>query len=338
MDCNGLFDRKPLLIIRLSQATAGAIMTAMFSILLGMSAIIVAGLFWRVILGSQKAETTRSYLVRAVYDIFLPALVLHVMWQAQISLNSIRLPLVSALAILLSLLAAYLIYANGRWLPGSNIHKRKAVGALLLASSFGNFTYLGLPVLTQTFGPWAQAVAIYFDLFASTPLLFTVGILIASHFGSSTRKAHVGVELIRVPALWAAIAGVLASGMQIPLPSWLDETLGVLGAAVVPLMLLSIGMALKWQPGWIGRIPLLLPMVVIQLVLMPLIVWGAALGVGMPSTLLAPAVIEGAMPTMVLGLVICDRFKLDASLYAEAVTVTTALSLLSLPLWLGVLS
>jgi len=306
----------------------------MFSILFGMSAIIIAGLFWRIVLGTQKAETTRSYLVRAVYDIFLPALVLHVMWQTEVSLNSVRIPLVSSLAILLSLLAAYLIYANGKWLPGNNVSQRKAVGALLLASSFGNFTYLGLPVLTQTFGPWAQSVAIHFDLFASTPLLFTIGILIASHFGSSTKRANIGVELVRVPALWAAVAGVAASGMQLPMPSWLDEALGVLGAAVVPLMLLSIGMALRWQSGWIRRIPLLLPMVVIQLVLMPLIVWGACIGVGMPENLLAPAVIEGAMPTMVLGLVVCDRFRLDTSLYAEAVTVTTALSLLTLPLWL----
>jgi hypothetical protein len=310
----------------------------MFAILLGMSAIIIAGLLWRMLLGSQKAEALRSHLVRSVYDIFLPALVLHVMWQTEVSLNSVRLPLVSALAILLSLLAASLIYANGKWLPGSSIQKRKAVGALLLASSFGNFTYLGLPVLTQAFGPWAQSVAIHFDLFASTPLLFTVGILIAGHFGSSTKKAHIGVELIRVPALWAAIAGLLASSIQIPMPSWLDESLGVLGAAVVPLMLLSIGMALSWQPGWARRIPLILPMVGIQLILMPLIVWGASIGVGMPTHLLAPAIIEGAMPTMVLGLVICDRFKLDAGLYAEAVTITTALSLLTLPFWLGLVT
>ena len=103
-------------------------------------------------------------------------------------------------------------------------------------------------------------------------------------------------------------------------------------------MLLSIGMALTWQSGWIKRIPLLLPMVAIQLLLMPLIVWGASIGVGMPANLLAPAIIEGAMPTMVLGLVICDRFKLDTSLYAEAVTVTTALSLLTLPFWLKLVS
>jgi len=310
----------------------------MFAILLGMSAIILAGVIWRLILGTQNAETTRSYLVRAVYDLFLPALVLHVMWQTPVTLNSIRTPLVSAIAILLSLLAAYLIYANGKWLPGSSEQQRKMVGALLLASSFANFTYLGLPVLTQTFGPWAQSVAIHFDLFASTPLLFTIGILIASHFGSSSQKANVGVELLRVPALWAAIAGVAASGMHIPMPPWLGETLGLLGAAVVPLMLLSIGMALRWQAGWIKRIPMILPMAAIQLLLMPLIVWGASIGVGMPEKLLAPAVIEGAMPTMVLGLVLCDRFKLDASLYAEAVTVTTALSLLTLPLWLAAVS
>ena len=152
----------------------------MFAILLGMSAIIIAGVIWRLILGQKNAETTRAYLVRAVYDIFLPALVLHVMWLTPVSLNSVRIPLVSTIAILLSLLAAYLIYANGKWLPGTSVQQRKMVGALLLASSFGNFTYLGLPVLTQTFGPWSQSVAIYFDLFASTPLLFTVGILVAS--------------------------------------------------------------------------------------------------------------------------------------------------------------
>jgi predicted permease len=49
-------------------------------------------------------------------------------------------------------------------------------------------------------------------------------------------------------------------------------------------------------------------------------------------------VLEVAMPSGVLCLVLCDRYGLDASLYAMAVTVTTVLSLLTLPLWYGVLS
>ncbi|EAU55397.1 hypothetical protein SPV1_11711 [Mariprofundus ferrooxydans PV-1] len=39
-----------------------------------------------------------------------------------------------------------------------------------------------------------------------------------------------------------------------------------------------------------------------------------------------------------LGLVTYDRFKLDVALYAEAVTLTTLLSLLTLPLWLQAVS
>ena len=44
-----------------------------------------------------------------------------------------------------------------------------------------------------------------------------------------------------------------------------------------------------------------------------------------------------AMPSMVLGVIFCDRYKLDSALYAMIVTITTALSLISLPLWHNVL-
>jgi len=311
----------------------------MLNVLIGMALIIVAGIVWRIVLGQKSAKTARSHLTQAVYHVFLPALVLHVLWQFPLGLNTIRIPVVASLCVLLSLLAAFLLYGNGKlvkaFLPGNS---NKAVGALLLASAFGNFSYLGLPVLSQTFGTWAQVVAIHFDLLASTPILFTIGIVLSRYYGQASDSMHPLLSLFQVPAIWAALAGMLLSFSAIPMPVWLDETLATLGAAVVPLMLLSVGMALRWQSGWAARIPVLLPVIVIQLALMPLIAWGACLGVGMPDQYLAPAIIEGAMPSMVLGLVICDRFKLDVALYAEAVTLTTALSLLTLPLWLQVVS
>jgi hypothetical protein len=219
-----------------------------------------------------------------------------------------------------------------QWCPGASI------GAVLLASAFGNFSYLGLPVLSQTFGDWAQVIAIQFDLLASTPILFSVGIILARYYGSSATGIHPLLSLFQVPAIWAAIAGLLLSIFAIPMPLWVNETLATLGAAVVPLMLLSVGMALSWQSGWAARIPVLLPVISIQLLFMPLIAWGASIGVGMPEQYLAPTIIEAAMPTMVLGLVICDRFKLNVALYAEAVTLTTVCSMLTLPLWLQLAS
>jgi len=311
----------------------------MLNVLLGMAAIILAGIGWRILLGRKSAETIRSHLTQSVYHIFLPALVLHVLWQSPVDLNTIRIPVVAALSVLLSLLAAFLIYGNGalvRFFMAGNTNK--TIGAVLLASAFGNFSYLGLPVLSQTFGDWAQVIAIQFDLLASTPILFSVGIILARYYGSSATGIHPLLSLFQVPAIWAAIAGLLLSIFAIPMPLWVNETLATLGAAVVPLMLLSVGMALSWQSGWAARIPVLLPVISIQLLFMPLIAWGASIGVGMPEQYLAPTIIEAAMPTMVLGLVICDRFKLNVALYAEAVTLTTVCSMLTLPLWLQLAS
>ncbi|TLS75788.1 Auxin Efflux carrier [Mariprofundus erugo] len=311
----------------------------MLNVLLGMAAIILAGIVWRLTLGMKSADVMRSQLAQGVYHVFLPALVIHVLWQFPIDLNTLRTPVVAALSVLLSLLVAFLLYGNGKlirtFMPGN---EQKAIGALLLACAFGNFSYLGLPVLSQTFGTWAQVVAIHFDLLASTPILFTVGIVLARHYGKQGEGMHPLLSLFQVPAIWAAIAGLLLSAFSIPMPAWLDKALTTLGAAVVPLMLLSVGMALRWQSGWLPRIPVLLPVVIIQLLIMPLIAWSSAIGVGMPEKFMAPVVIEAAMPTMVLGLVICDRFKLDVALYAEAVTLTTLLSMVTLPLWLQLIS
>ena len=68
---------------------------------------------------------------------------------------------------------------------------------------------------------------------------------------------------------------------------------------------------------------------------MPALVLGVTWVLGAGGDLRAGLVMEAAMPTMVLGLVLCDRFRLDVGLYAAAVTLTTAASLATLPLWFG---
>ncbi|MDX8407565.1 MAG: Auxin Efflux carrier, partial [Mariprofundaceae bacterium] len=86
----------------------------MFTVLLGMAVIILVGVVWRVILGGKTAEDIRSHLALAVYHIFLPALVLHVLWQTPVDANSLRIPVIAAACVLFSLLAAFMIYGNGR--------------------------------------------------------------------------------------------------------------------------------------------------------------------------------------------------------------------------------
>ncbi len=299
----------------------------MFAVLAQTAALIAFGAVWRTVRPWGLApETTRRVLTGLVYVLLLPALVLDVLWRAPLGLDAVRVASVAAIGVVAGLAAAWGWY---RLRPTA----RRAKGALLLAAAFGNVTYLGLPVLDSAFGPWARSVAIEYDLFACTPLLLTVGILIARSHGQAGNGEHPLRELATVPALWAALAAVGLNALEVPIPPPLGDGLGRLAGGVVPLMLIAIGLALEWPKDWAGRMPAVLPVLVIRFALAPLVVWGAAAALGLEGGLLGAVVLEAAMPSMVLGVVICDRYGLDTALYAMAVTLSTGASAVMLPLW-----
>ncbi|RME86749.1 MAG: hypothetical protein D6771_01345 [Zetaproteobacteria bacterium] len=109
----------------------------------------------------------------------------------------------------------------------------------------------------------------------------------------------------------------------------------MLAGAVSPLMLVAVGMALSWRgltrADWLP----LAAVVCIQLVWMPAVAWLASLWLPIPETWRGPIVVEAAMPTMILGLAICDRFKLNSAIYAEAVTLTTIIAFAAIPAWVA---
>ncbi|HER20298.1 MAG TPA: AEC family transporter [Chromatiales bacterium] len=224
-----------------------------------------------------------------------------------------------------------LMYAVGRLMPLT----RPQFGALLLAASFPNATYMGLPLLDSLFGDAGQAVAIQYDLFACTPLLLSVGILLAARFGDSDEEVHPVKTLLKVPPLWAAVAGAGLNLAGVSQPDWTAEWLDRLGAAVVPIMLVALGMSLRLETLTGRQLLTVSPAVAIQLLWMPLVALGFALAVGTSGQTLTAVVLEGAMPVMVLGLVLCDRFGLDTSLYATTASASTLLALLTIPFWHG---
>jgi predicted permease len=76
-----------------------------------------------------------------------------------------------------------------------------------------------------------------------------------------------------------------------------------------------------------------IPVVGFRMFLIPFLVMLLLNGLEVSGDMRTAIVMEAAMPSMVIGIVVCDRFNLDTSLYAAAVTVTTAMSLVTLPLW-----
>jgi len=304
---------------------------SVFDVIVQAGGLILCGVLWRAFrpLGLD-ADGVRRSLTGVVYVLLLPALVLSVLWRAPMGVDSLRIAGAATLGVLSGLVLAWLWYRRVRT-------ARPLMGAMLLAAAFPNATYMGLPVLEAALGPWARSVAIQYDLFACTPLLLTLGMYLAAHYGASEGKVHPLVALLRVPPLWAAVAAVALNALNVPEPVLLRGALDMLGAAVVPLMLFSLGLGLQWTRDGAARLVAIAPVLVIQLALVPLLVWLGGRGLGLADGLLTAVVLEAAMPSMVLGIVICDRYRLDTAAYAIAVTLTTAASLVTLPAWFGVL-
>lgn len=306
----------------------------MIEALLQMAVFIVCGIAWRRFFHWRlRPEDKREVLAELVYYLFLPALVIDVLWTAHLGKATGGIATVAASGVLIGFLIAWTLYRL--------VAIRGATrGALILAAGFPNVTYLGLPILQNTLGDWARAVAIQYDLFACTPLLFTLGIYIARAYGTGTesKTANHFTELLKAPPLAAAILGVILNLTNITEPSWLHNLLNMMASGVVPLMLLSLGVSLEWSPNQWRSLPLLLPVFIVQLLLMPLWAYFITDFFSFDSALRTAVILEAAMPSMVFGVVLCDRFQLDTPIYAAAVTFSTILSLVMLPLWYRYLS
>ncbi len=303
----------------------------MLYVLLEMTALIAFGAIWAKF--SPKwldAEQLRFWLTKSVFYVFLPALVLKVLWSTALTTDSLRLSATAISGVIFALALTHILY---RFIPIG----RAAFGAILLASIFPNVTYMGLPVLDALYGEWVQSVAIQYDLFGTLPLVFTLGIALASRYSPSAESRFDVTEFLRIPAVWAA---ALALGLQAlgstPVAS-IMTVLEWLAVPVAPFMLFAVGLSLKLKSFSKHRLLILSPVMFVQFIAVPLFVWGFGANIGLQGEWLQAVVLEAAMPAMVLGIVLCDRYQLDSRLFATAVTVTTASTIVIIPLWFNIL-
>lgn len=303
----------------------------MHSTLIQMTLLMACGVVWRIIRpAGLSAEHTRSVLTSFVYYLLLPAMVLEVLWSADIGVHSVHYALLGVSCIAFAMFCIWLVGVLCKF-------EHKRLGAMILAV-VPNVTYLGLPVIEQTFGKWARSIVIQLDLFAAAPVVFTLGIMVARHYGENGKKDSTPVWMfLNAPPFWAAALAVTLNLNDIAAPLWFFGVLLKLSAAVVPLMLFSLGLALSWKAVSFRNVPYVIPVIVIKMVLMPLVAMALIRYSSIDSQSKAAAVLDLAMPSMLLGVVFCDRYRLDSSLYAMTVTVTTALSLITLPYWHNVL-
>ncbi|MHB8586356.1 MAG: AEC family transporter [Thermoplasmatota archaeon] len=273
-----------------------------------------------------------SVLNRYAYFIAFPALIIQSLWATPFGLLEDVRPYTAAILGLAAALLAVILAARAfRWAPPV----RAAAG---FCTVWGNAAYLGIPFVTLVLGPSvageASALA---ALFIVVTLPVGMALLAAAGPGS---EAGILRRLISTPLLWAALAGIVASGVHAFVAPGLANSipiLNLLGMSASPVALFAIGAFLA-EIGTHAFRPLsaLGTSVAAKLLIAPLVAWVAVRLLAVPHDLAAVVVLEAAVPTGITAFVIADEMGGDRERVSAITLASTVVSVLTLALWSGI--
>ncbi|WP_071517050.1 AEC family transporter [Geitlerinema sp. PCC 9228] len=201
--------------------------------------------------------------------------------------------------------------------------------SLIACTLFANTGNLGLPLLAFAFGDAGLERAVVYLVVAAVFMVVVGPALLKGH------GWHSGVQLVlKLPLLWAAIAGLVARLLQLSFPLQIDEGIRMLGNAAIPVALLILGMQLSDTRLRLGKYELLA--CGLRLLVAPAIAFLVGLALQLQGLDLQVLVMQGAMPTAVNTLVLVTEFGGDADLVARTIVASTLFAFATLPvvLWL----
>ncbi len=192
---------------------------------------------------------------------------------------------------------------------------------------FGNTGNLGLPLALFAFGEVGLSYAVV--IFAIMAIYsFTFGVWMVSGGGSP-------LKVLKEPLVGATLLGALFLYNGWQTPDWITNTLDLIGQMAIPLMLITLGVAVaRLKPVGFGRALLLSIFKVIAAVAVSA---GAAYWLDLSPVPFAVLVLQVSTPVAVTSYLLAEKYEADAESVAGLVVVSTVVSLVSLPVILAFL-
>jgi len=293
-------------------------------------AIIILGLFARGI-GFIKAPFLES-ANRLVYYMAIPAMIFSSISKAAFKTQfNIKVVVISCLAV-------FAVFAFS-WLFGLIVRiKKKQIGSFVQSSFHGNLGYIGLAVAYYYLGDKGFARAGIVAGFIMILQNFLAVITLQScstDISTKKKKLNLIWKILGNPVILSAMAGILFSVTEIPIPLVIERILAIISGLALPMALLLIGASLSFKSIRVKILPAL-GSSIIKLILLP--------GLGfilykLFNTLqhdFLPALILLASPTATISYVMAKELGGDTDFSVTAISISTILSAITFSLWLTV--
>lgn len=190
---------------------------------------------------------------------------------------------------------------------------------------FGNTGNLGLPLAVFAFGEVGLGYAVV--VFAVMAILsFTFGIWLVSGGGSLSK-------VLKEPIVFATILGALFLWQGWETPRFLTNALDLIGQIAIPIMLITLGVAVARLKPRNFSMPVFLS--VLKAVICAGCAAAAGVWFGLDPVPLGVLIVQIATPVAVTSYMLAEKYGADADSVAGLVVVSTGLSVITLPLILA---
>jgi predicted permease len=291
-------------------------------------------IFAGMVLSNSKSVTIHwvDILNKYALKIGLPSLVIVSLLRISPDQEiSVRFILINSVYFVSCMLLAYPVAR----ILGLSKHVRSA---LFLILSYGNVAYLGIPVLQNSFGEAAVPLA---GIISSIYIfwMLTLGVtLIELHSDHQMSAKDFIKNQLGNPLMLSVIIGISLVAFKIQLPVVINETITMFAGSVTAVVLFSLGIFLglhrtgnfrEWRTAFAWSL--------VILVLLPGIFYLIIKNAGLNELQLKSTIMEAAMPLGLTPYALATQYKLETSLIARIVVVSTLLSLVFIPVWIVIL-
>ncbi|HEY3413370.1 MAG TPA: AEC family transporter [Armatimonadota bacterium] len=224
--------------------------------------------------------------------------------------------------------------------------KSPVAGSLVVASSFGNTGFLGVPFLFMAYGETGRITGVFYDLIGVSMVLYGVGFAVLAAFGGEDFNWKAILLFFRTPTFITAVAALAVRSIMPYWTAWFPhewlvgkvvyQSMHMLTPLTAPLAMICLGINLRFR-----ALREFLPQVGVgvfaKVIVMPVVAYALVRAFGPLGAAGKATVLESAMPGGLVVGVLCGRFGCNPRLGAAITVGTTLAAMVTLPFWLGLL-